>query len=162
MLKASAGASEHIPFFSIAHPNSFLDAVSQNGWKLYAAVPLPARSSPSSSSSLSRPYLSTTQLQSPLRQSPCLLLIGGEGKGLRWNLRKKADVDIGIAGGRKDRSNVDSLNVSVATGILCQAFLQKNGRRAMREDDGPEGTMVDGVKGDNANKATDKEQEQMF
>jgi hypothetical protein len=71
-------------------------------------------------------------------------------------------VDIGIAGGRKDRSNVDSLNVSVATGILCQAFLQKNGRRAMREDDGPEGTMVDGVKGDNANKATDKEQEQMF
>ena len=126
MLKASAGASEHIPFFSIAHPNAFLDAVSQNGWKLYAAVAPPSTSSPASSSS--NTYLSTAQLQSPLSQSPCILLIGGEGEGLRWNLRKKADVDIGIAGGRIDRSNVDSLNVSVATGILCQAFLQKKSK----------------------------------
>lgn len=50
-------------------------------------------------------------------------MLGSEGEGLRWNLRSKADVDVYIRGDR-GRGGVDSLNVSVAAGILCNAFVR--------------------------------------
>lgn len=51
-------------------------------------------------------------------------MLGNEGEGLRWNLRSKAAVELSIAGsGNAQRGGVDSLNVSVAAGVLCQAFL---------------------------------------
>lgn len=49
-------------------------------------------------------------------------MLGGEGEGLRWNLQKKADYLVGIEGQRLGHGGVDSLNVSVAAGILCEAF----------------------------------------
>ena len=122
MLKASAGSSEHIPFLSVANPSTFLDNASANGWKLYAAV-----APPTGGLKASKPqskYLSADALQSPLREHPCVLLMGGEGEGLRWNLRKMVQYEVGIAGARRGQSDVDSLNVSVAAGILCQAFLR--------------------------------------
>jgi 21S rRNA (GM2251-2'-O)-methyltransferase len=56
------------------------------------------------------------------------LMLGGEGEGLRMNLRSKADVDLSIRGSGHS-NNVDSLNVSVAAGILCNAFLRRNQQR---------------------------------
>ena len=56
-------------------------------------------------------------------------MLGSEGEGLRWNLRSKADVDLYIQGSGQSFS-VDSLNVSVATGILCHAFLSSKGSDA--------------------------------
>lgn len=53
-------------------------------------------------------------------------MLGGEGEGLRWNLQKKADHEIGIDGTRAGMRGVDSLNVSVAAGLLCEAFLRRN------------------------------------
>jgi 21S rRNA (GM2251-2'-O)-methyltransferase len=52
-------------------------------------------------------------------------MLGSEGEGLRWNLRSKADVDLYIEGSRQSRT-VDSLNVSVAAGILCNSFLKRS------------------------------------
>lgn len=52
-------------------------------------------------------------------------MLGGEGEGLRWNLQKKADYTVSIDGRRKGQGGVDSLNVSVAAGLLCEAFLQE-------------------------------------
>lgn len=49
-------------------------------------------------------------------------MLGGEGEGLRWNLQKKADYLVRIEGQRLGQGGVDSLNVSVAAGILCEAF----------------------------------------
>ncbi len=49
-------------------------------------------------------------------------MLGGEGEGLRWNLQKKADYLVGIEGQRLGQGGVDSLNVSVAAGILCESF----------------------------------------
>ena len=52
-------------------------------------------------------------------------MLGGEGEGLRPNLRKRADFVVGIEGQRLGTGGVDSLNVSVAAGVLCEAFLRK-------------------------------------
>lgn len=53
------------------------------------------------------------------------MVLGGEGEGLRWNIQSKADFSVGIEGQRLGQNQVDSLNVSVAAGLLCDAFLRK-------------------------------------
>ena len=56
---------------------------------------------------------------------PCVLILGGEGEGLRWGIQKKADFLLSIEGYRSGKGGVDSLNVSVAAGLLCEAFLRR-------------------------------------
>ena len=101
-------------------PGKFIDACQGFGWKICAAV------SPGSGKwSSSRGYISTSKLHTPVRAHPCLLVLGGEGEGLRWNIQSKADLKIGIEGMRAGHIGVDSLNVSVAAGLLCEAFLRE-------------------------------------
>jgi len=119
-LKASAGATETLPLISVNQPGGFLDNCKKNGWKIYAAASPGSHKSPNSNS-----YVSTTTLGSPVRDRPCILVLGGEGEGLRWDIQKKASFDVGIEGQRIGQGTVDSLNVSVAAGILCEAFLRK-------------------------------------
>jgi 21S rRNA (GM2251-2'-O)-methyltransferase len=123
VLKASAGASENATLFSVNKPAGFLVDSKAAGWKVYAAVAPSGRQDPDVPESLS-----TDQLDDPLSENPCILMLGGEGEGLRWNLRSKADVDLSIRGGGRSH-NVDSLNVSVAAGILCSSFLSKSNRK---------------------------------
>ncbi|KAI9048485.1 hypothetical protein LZ554_007319 [Drepanopeziza brunnea f. sp. 'monogermtubi'] len=119
VLKASAGASENVTLFSVNKPSGFVVDSKAAGWKVFAAVAPSKRDDPHMPKSIS-----TDSLDDPLSESPCILMLGGEGEGLRWNLRSKADVDLYIPG--CDQSyTVDSLNVSVATGILCNSFLRK-------------------------------------
>ena len=119
VLKASAGASENVTLFSVNKPAGFLVDSKAAGWKVYAAVAPSGRQDPDVPESLN-----TDQLDDPLSEKPCILMLGGEGEGLRWNLRSKADVDLSIRGSGRSH-NVDSLNVSVAAGILCSSFLRK-------------------------------------
>lgn len=118
VLKASAGASENITLFSISKPEAFVQESREAGWKIYAAV------APSAGKDAQRSgkSISTDELDDPLVHDPCVLMLGGEGDGLRMNLRRKADVKIYIPG-RAQKSMVDSLNVSVAAGILTNSFL---------------------------------------
>ena len=119
-IKASAGASENIPLLSVDQPGKFIDTCQGFGWKICAAV-----SPGTGKSSGSRGYISTSTLHTPVRDHPCLLVLGGEGEGLRWNIQSKADLKIGIEGMRAGHIGVDSLNVSVAAGLLCDAFLRE-------------------------------------
>jgi len=121
VLKASAGASENMALFSVSKPASFIQDSRLAGWKTFAAV-APSKSNESQGSVTS---MSTDDLFDPLSEDPCILMLGGEGDGLRQNMRSKADVELYIAGGGRSHT-VDSLNVSVATGILCNAFLAKS------------------------------------
>ena len=125
-LKASAGASENLPLMSISQPGSFIDECQKNGWKFYAAVT--PGTQPSASAPARKPYYSTSTLGCPTRDYPCVLILGGEGEGLRWNIQKKADYVVGIEGLRAGQGGVDSLNVSVAAGLLCEAFLRRPAR----------------------------------
>lgn len=120
VLKASAGASENVTLFAVNKPAGFIANSKLAGWKIYAAV------APAKSMARYGPQaLCADELQNPLSQDPCILMLGGEGEGLRTNLRSKADFDVSIRG-RGQSHNIDSLNVSVAAGILCDAFLRRN------------------------------------
>lgn len=121
-LKASAGASENLDLMSIAHPRAFIDESQENGWKFYAAV---APSNSTSPDDRRVTHFTTSTLACPVRNHPCVLMLGGEGEGLGWNLQKKADFVLGVEGHRIGQGGVDSLNVSVATGLLCEAFLRR-------------------------------------
>jgi len=115
VLKASAGASENITIFSVSKPSGFIADSKTAGWRVYAAV--------APEKGVERESVAADKLEDPLSKDPCVLMLGSEGEGLRWNLRSKADVDVYIRGDR-GRGGVDSLNVSVAAGILCNAFVR--------------------------------------
>ncbi|KAK7737947.1 hypothetical protein SLS53_006325 [Cytospora paraplurivora] len=121
VLKASAGAAETLPMFSIESVADFLTDSRENGWMVYAAVP-PQGSSP-------RRQVDTLDVEKmdPLLKDPCIILVGNEGEGLSRALRRAADIEISIPNLSGSRV-VDSLNVSVATGLLCSSFLKSKAK----------------------------------
>ena len=52
-------------------------------------------------------------------------MLGNEGEGLRLNLLKKANYLLTIEGQQSHQGGVDSLNVSVAAALLCEAMLRR-------------------------------------
>ncbi|TAQ90718.1 hypothetical protein B7494_g1004 [Chlorociboria aeruginascens] len=126
VLKASAGASENLTLFSVNKPAGFIVDSKRAGWTVYAAM-APSRDGPYIT------HLTTDSLDDPLSRGPCILMLGAEGEGLRKNLGSKADVQVSIPGNSRS-STVDSLNVSVAAGILCNSFLRPAGRNSGKGD----------------------------
>ncbi|MCJ1335255.1 hypothetical protein MMC09_000523 [Bachmanniomyces sp. S44760] len=116
-IKASAGACENMNLMSINTPGAFIDASQQNGWKFYGAM-APGQEV------RRRHGFTTATIPDRLRKHPCVLMLGAEGEGLRLNLARKANYTVGIEGNRMGQNGVDSLNVSVAAGLLCEAFLR--------------------------------------
>ncbi|MCJ1415231.1 hypothetical protein MMC32_001562 [Xylographa parallela] len=141
-LKASAGSAESLPLISIRTPAAFVDASRAAGWKFYAAVAPTDQAGTSADSpgaekeSTAPPVphydLPTLAAHCPTRAHPCVLMLGGEGEGLRWVLRRKADATISI-GASWRAGGVDSLNVSVAAALLCEAFLRAPGAVGMEK-----------------------------
>ncbi len=119
LTSSKAGASENVTLFSVDKPAAFVVDSKKAGWKVFAAMAPSKKNDPDMPLSLS-----SNELGDPLVEAPCILMLGSEGEGLRWNLRSKADVDVYIPwSGNSD--SIDSLNVSVAAGVLCNAFLAK-------------------------------------
>ncbi|KAK8116276.1 alpha/beta knot [Apiospora sp. TS-2023a] len=120
-LKASAGASEVISLYSVDSTLGFIECSKEAGWMIYAAVAAGPRSRGNS-------HLSLDRLESydPLASQPSILVVGSEGEGLGKQVRRAADFEVSIPGAAGLLSTIDSLNVSVATGILCSSFLKKS------------------------------------
>nr|POF01117.1 rrna methyltransferase 1, mitochondrial [Quercus suber] len=131
LAKASSGACEAVSILSLPKPANFVADAGRAGWKVYAAVAPPSgligdRTPPS----IRR--LTTSNLGNPLERKPVLLMLGAEGEGLRANLANKADYWLSIEQrkpGLVDTRNlldvgVESLNVSVAAGVLMERFLK--------------------------------------
>lgn len=147
-LKASAGASETLTLFSVPNLPAFLNESRANGWSVYAAV-----AAPRGGAVKQRRHVSVRDVEEtdPLRREPCVLVVGNEGEGLDRLTVKKADYEVNIpnlsAVGRV--GGVDSLNVSVAVGLLCSAFLRGVGKEmegggglgGVGEEGGGEGGM---------------------
>ncbi|KAA8574396.1 hypothetical protein EYC84_005872 [Monilinia fructicola] len=136
VFKASAGAAETIELFSINKPSGFIKESQSAGWKIYAAVAPPAPRKADSRYMwpiTSKQCIWAHDLQDPLRADPCILMVGGEGEGLRKNLKDLADVHISIKGGARTMGKLDSLNVSVATGILCDAFMRQTTQKTVED-----------------------------
>ncbi|TQS37096.1 hypothetical protein Golomagni_02441 [Golovinomyces magnicellulatus] len=119
--KASAGASESMKILSVESPNEFVLNSKRNGWYIYAAV----APSQINNSIGTREILSLEKLvaEDSLPNSPSIIMMGGEGEGLRRALRNKANVQVSILGHQEP--GVESLNVTVATGIICYSLCQK-------------------------------------
>ncbi|KAI1416093.1 hypothetical protein F5Y13DRAFT_154556 [Hypoxylon sp. FL1857] len=118
-LKASAGASEVVKLFSVDSVLDFLTRSKEEGWLVYAAVAPTDRPRGGKHVTLDR-----VDSYDPLSISPTILVIGSEGEGLTGRTRRMADYEVSIPN-RSGFPIVESLNVSVATGILCSAFLKK-------------------------------------
>jgi 21S rRNA (GM2251-2'-O)-methyltransferase len=110
--KASAGAMEHIPIFNSPQPLGFFEKSKANGWNIIAStVGAPAgvaRVSPSG-------------LKDLLQKGPCMIVVGSEGEGLRTSLLQRS-THVVTWTGVQDKDKLDSLNVSVATGLLLSRF----------------------------------------
>ncbi|KAI1742712.1 RNA methyltransferase [Xylaria scruposa] len=132
-LKASAGASEVTTIFSVNSTIDFLARSKENGWLVYAAVPATKRSKGNSHITVDR-----VETYDPLSSQPTVLAIGSEGEGLTKPVRRQADHEVSIPCPSGNFTNVvDSLNVSVATGILCSAFLRKQTSHMIEIEEDP-------------------------
>ncbi|KAH6899881.1 hypothetical protein B0T10DRAFT_469022 [Thelonectria olida] len=123
VLKSAAGAVEEVTLFTVDDPLKFMEDSSKAGWKTFAAVAPPDKK-------LVRrhgeKFISTDEIQakSPLSEHPCLLVLGNEGHGLPKQLKVAADYELSVPSFVRS-SNVDSLNVSVAAGLLCHSFIKE-------------------------------------
>ncbi|KAL3133142.1 hypothetical protein ABBQ38_007036 [Trebouxia sp. C0009 RCD-2024] len=112
--KASAGAMEAMPVHSAQNLPRTLAAAAAAGWQVIGAT-----SDPTSMNCLD---VSMTQ--------PTLLVLGNEGVGLRTTVRNVCQALVKIDTGHvTDPDSVDSLNVSVATGILLHQLLTSRNKQ---------------------------------
>ena len=121
-LNSAAGAVEEISLFTVDDPVRFVEESSKSGWKTYAAVAPPDRKLVKKHGDK---FVSTEEIevQSPLNDHPCLLVLGNEGYGLSKPMKVAADYELSVPR-FVQKSCVDSLNVSVAAGLLCHAFVK--------------------------------------
>ncbi|KAK1045768.1 hypothetical protein LTR74_018072, partial [Friedmanniomyces endolithicus] len=129
LAKASSGACEAVPLLALPRPSSFVVDSAKAGWRIYAAVAPDAGDVVSVKEVVTRASASGVAAGSPLQMEPVILMLGAEGEGLRANLIRQADCLVSIErGGSGERAvdvGVDSLNVSVAAGVLMEAFLRR-------------------------------------
>ncbi|KAL6798861.1 Alpha/beta knot methyltransferase [Trichoderma sp. SZMC 28013] len=122
VLKSAAGAVEEITIFSVDSPVSFIEESRKAGWKTYAAVAPP---DPKLAQRHGDKFISTDTVESeqPLASHPTILVLGNEGHGLSKPIKVAADYELSVPYFVQN-SCVDSLNVSVAAGLLCHAFVR--------------------------------------
>jgi 21S rRNA (GM2251-2'-O)-methyltransferase len=117
--KASSGAMEAVEVHSVGVMHRFLSRCVEEGWDVYGAA-AEDRAEDVTDIAMAR---------------PSVLVMGNEGSGLRTNVRRACNRMVRIEGGPgmgggRDRQDggegggsVDSLNVSVATGIILHTML---------------------------------------
>ncbi|KAI8725212.1 SpoU-sub-bind domain-containing protein [Fusarium sp. LHS14.1] len=122
-LKSAAGAVEEISLFTVDDPLRFIEDSGKAGWKTFAAVAPPDRKLVRKHGDK---FISTDVIEanSPLNEHPCLLVLGNEGHGLSKPLKVAADYELSVPRFVQG-SCIDSLNVSVAAGLLCHSFIKE-------------------------------------
>lgn len=101
-VQATMGAIFHVPFFQVESLELTLTQLKGQGKLLYTAE------------------MNGENLKSATLQLPGILIMGSESHGVRPEISALADKKLFIEGYGKS----ESLNVGVATGILCQWFRQ--------------------------------------
>lgn len=91
----------------------------ENGWSFFAAVPPVTRQQERRDR-----YFVAAEVGSRLEEGPVCLVVGSEGEGLRMVVRRECEFCVGLERAVGTERVVDSLNVSVASALLCNAFLK--------------------------------------
>lgn len=108
VIKASAGAAGHIPVARVVNLTQAIDTLKEKGFWVYGAD-----------------AGADTELGSARFEGDIGLVMGSEGKGIRPLVRKRCDILVSIPLFGK----VDSLNVSVAAGILLHEIRRQSAPR---------------------------------
>lgn len=117
--KTSSGATELLPIFTVDRPLDFFTKSQAEGWTFVTAGVTKENKFTKDKK------LAVGDLQGMLQELPVVLVVGNEGEGVRTNLQMRSDFLVEIPQGRETSgtNSVDSLNVSVATGILLSSLL---------------------------------------
>ncbi|KAG2217882.1 hypothetical protein INT45_005538 [Circinella minor] len=104
--KVSSGAMELMDVYATRNLVRFLQASSEEGWQIIGAAVSET---------------SAINLNSQKIDRPTMLVLGNEGVGLRYNVKRCCDQFVSIPAihqNSDDNGLIDSLNVGVAAGIL--------------------------------------------
>ncbi|XP_029311399.1 rRNA methyltransferase 1, mitochondrial [Cottoperca gobio] len=118
--KASSGVMEVIGVYGYENLEDMLKMKVAQGWQVVGTVGAEAEES----------QIPVTQCADFQITKPTLLLMGGEGEGLSQQLLSLCQTLLTIPAGRKMFPGIESLNVSVASGILLYSLLSS--RRSTR------------------------------
>jgi tRNA G18 (ribose-2'-O)-methylase SpoU len=119
-IKASAGAMEFLPIMRIKDETGFIKTSKENGWHFLAAIA--PEDTPLVNDRVQVPQHDFSE--DTLGQKPVVLMMGNEGEGLRPRIARMANSTVSIQDGYGKHEGVDSLNVSVAAGILMHDLLR--------------------------------------
>ncbi|KAF8943677.1 hypothetical protein BGZ47_005192 [Haplosporangium gracile] len=111
--KASAGALEERPTYGVTSLVNFIKKSQENGWHVVGAHV-------TYGSKRNRPLHTWPETGA---DQPTLLIMGSEGNGLRKQIMNQCDSFIQIPTLSGAPTGVDSLNVSVATGIILSKLM---------------------------------------
>ncbi|KAM7231530.1 hypothetical protein CapIbe_016291 [Capra ibex] len=114
--KASAGALEVMDVFSTDDLAGFLQARARQGWLVAGTVGCPGPEIAPSSK------IPITRCLDFLWDRPTLLVLGNEGSGLSRAVQASCQLLLTILPGRQLPPGLESLNVSVAAGILLHSI----------------------------------------
>lgn len=114
--KASAGAMEVMDVFSTDDLAGFLQARARQGWLVAGTVGCPGPEIALSSK------IPITRCLDFLWDRPTLLVLGNEGSGLSRAVQASCQLLLTILPGRQLPPGLESLNVSVAAGILLHSI----------------------------------------
>lgn len=119
-VKASAGAAELVPIIRIRDETTFIKTSKENGWHFLAAI------APEDTPLINNRVLVPEHdfQEDALKEKPIILMLGNEGEGLRPRIAKMANSTVSIQDAFGKHEAVDSLNVSVAAGILMHDLLR--------------------------------------
>ncbi|XP_051491429.1 rRNA methyltransferase 1, mitochondrial isoform X2 [Apus apus] len=110
--KASSGAMEVFDVYSTDDLRSFLKAKTAEGWEVVGTVSRPEEVE-------NVPVISCLEFQ---WNKPIIIVIGSEGDGLSLETQLLCHRMLAIPPGRALHPGIESLNVSVATGILLHSI----------------------------------------
>ncbi|XP_011809023.1 PREDICTED: rRNA methyltransferase 1, mitochondrial [Colobus angolensis palliatus] len=114
--KASAGAMEVMDVFSTDDLTGFLQTKAQQGWLVAGTVGCSRTEDPQSSK------IPITSCLEFLWDRPTLLVLGNEGSGLSQEVQASCQLLLTILPRRQLPPGLESLNVSVAAGILLHSI----------------------------------------
>ncbi|XP_019588067.2 rRNA methyltransferase 1, mitochondrial isoform X2 [Rhinolophus sinicus] len=138
--KASAGAMEVMDVFSTDDLDGFLQAKARQGWLVAGTVGCPR---PEISRSSGIPIVSCLEF---LWDRPTLLVLGNEGSGLSQEVQASCQLLLTILPGWQLPPGLESLNVSVAAGILLHSICSQ--RKGFSEE--KKGQLLQGPRGPSA------------
>jgi 21S rRNA (GM2251-2'-O)-methyltransferase len=119
-VKASTGAAELMPILRIRDETGFITTSKANGWHFAAAV------SPEDVPLVNRPEIVPEHDidADGLKQKPVVIMLGNEGEGLRPRIARMANSCLTVQDAVNQHAGVESLNVSVAAGILMHELMR--------------------------------------